>query len=305
MGQHDQAARYTVKLDPVGHVRWLVPALEPHLTFAGWLDTHTIPFPGEPDRTCDTVARFANALDPRRPLAMVLECQTKPHPDMLERLLEYVARVRREIRHGRGRRGKYDVAAAVINLTGPVQPHVLEMPIPGVPDAGLRLQVVQLTVREESAADFLTGIAEGRLSLCLLPWVPLMRGGDEAGIIAEWARLAREEQRDLLRADYGALARIFAKLARRRVAWRDVLGGWNVDKSPVIEEWLAAGEKRGELKKSRADLMVVLQRRCRGPIPADLSSAIESQTDVSELDRWFLAALDVNSFAEFRNAIRP
>lgn len=52
----DQAAPYAAKLDPAVFLRWLLDTLDAQLTFHGWLDTHTIPFLGEADRICDTVA---------------------------------------------------------------------------------------------------------------------------------------------------------------------------------------------------------------------------------------------------------
>jgi len=53
--------------------------------------------------------------------ALVLEFQAEPESDMLDRLLEYLARVRRELRHGPERRRKYAVIGGLLNLTGPRQ----------------------------------------------------------------------------------------------------------------------------------------------------------------------------------------
>ncbi len=58
MGVYDQSARYTAKLDPAGFLCWLVPGVVRVWAYRDWLDTRTLPFPGEPDRTCDTVAGF-------------------------------------------------------------------------------------------------------------------------------------------------------------------------------------------------------------------------------------------------------
>src|SRR5947209_1819811 len=55
----DKACRYCVQSDPIGFIRWLIPGISPTLKFRGWLDTRTLPFPGSPDRTCDTVAELA------------------------------------------------------------------------------------------------------------------------------------------------------------------------------------------------------------------------------------------------------
>src|SRR3954447_13544597 len=55
----DQAARYSVQFDPLGFLRWVMPGRAPPWRFRGWLDTRSLPFPGTPDRTCDTVADLA------------------------------------------------------------------------------------------------------------------------------------------------------------------------------------------------------------------------------------------------------
>src|SRR5947208_12338936 len=98
MGQFDQAARYAAKLDPAGFLHWLMPAAVATLRYNGWLDTRTLPFPGEPDRTCDTVADFASSLYPQQPWAVVVEFQTEPDRRMPVRLLEYLSRLLRELR---------------------------------------------------------------------------------------------------------------------------------------------------------------------------------------------------------------
>ncbi len=41
----------------------------------GWLDTRTVPVPGEPDRTCDTVADLAAATEAILRWALVTEIQ--------------------------------------------------------------------------------------------------------------------------------------------------------------------------------------------------------------------------------------
>jgi hypothetical protein len=75
----DQAARYAAKLDPPGFLRWLPPGGAGGLAFDRWLDTRTLPFPGEPDRTGDTVACLRDAGSGRR-WALVLEFQTDAVP---------------------------------------------------------------------------------------------------------------------------------------------------------------------------------------------------------------------------------
>lgn len=60
MAEFDQAARFAVKIDPAGFLHWLLPGLDPDLLFTRWLETQTIPFPGQPDRRCDTVAELTH-----------------------------------------------------------------------------------------------------------------------------------------------------------------------------------------------------------------------------------------------------
>src|SRR5438132_13609225 len=93
MNELDQAVRYTAKIDPPAFVRWLVPGLDPAYAFRTWLDTRTIAFPGEGDRTCDTVAELVRRTGPGPRVALVTEFQSEPDPEMLDRLLEYVARL--------------------------------------------------------------------------------------------------------------------------------------------------------------------------------------------------------------------
>ena len=83
MGVYDQAARYASNLDPPGFLPWLLGGLDPDLVFRRWLDTQTIPFPGDPDRRCDTVAELVSASGTQPPWAVVNELQTQPDPDLL------------------------------------------------------------------------------------------------------------------------------------------------------------------------------------------------------------------------------
>jgi hypothetical protein len=50
--EYDQAARYAAKhLDAEGFLRWLLPRAMAVRVFRRFLDTRTLTFPGEPDRT--------------------------------------------------------------------------------------------------------------------------------------------------------------------------------------------------------------------------------------------------------------
>ena len=130
MGVYDQAGRYAIKRQPSAFFRWRAPRLWLAWRFIRWQDTRTLPFPGEPERICDTVAEFEDRTDPQRRCLVDVEVQAKPDADMLERLGEYAFRLRRELRHGTGAAGKYPVLCLVLNLTGAEQASRLDMTLP-------------------------------------------------------------------------------------------------------------------------------------------------------------------------------
>jgi hypothetical protein len=66
--------------------------------FRDWLDTRAVPFPGDKDRTNDTVARLDNAAEHGVPWAVAVEFQTQPDPDMFARLLGYLSELRLTLR---------------------------------------------------------------------------------------------------------------------------------------------------------------------------------------------------------------
>ena len=301
---YDQAARYVIKLDPPGFFLWLFAEPPPPLLFHGWLDTRTLPFPGEADRTCDTVAALEEQGRLDDPIALVVEAQAEPDPDMIERLLEYLARFRREYRHGPERRGKYRVAGAVLNLTGPEQGKVLHMVLPGAGGAELRLQVIQRTMREEDAAATVAAVAAGQLARCMLPWVPLMHGGGEAGMIEAWKQCAAAEPDARRRSDYGGLALVFAERARVAQAWRQGLEGWNMLESKQVLEWQASARTEAEIRTRRESVLRTLELRFPMPLPQDLVRALHGITDKEQLGHWFDAAVTSLSLDAFRVAVQ-
>jgi hypothetical protein len=209
---YDKTARYAAKMDPAGFLHWLL--YEPDgLAYREWLDTRTIPFPGEGDRTCDTVARLDRAGRQAEPVACIVEFQSRRQADILERLAEYAIRARRELHHGRGRCGRFAVLGALVNLTGPPQHTTLRISVPEVPGAELTFRVVVRTMSREDAGATLDGIAQGSITRCLLPWIPLMAGGGEVGIIKRWKGLAQQDHPGAQRrSDYAALALVFSEL---------------------------------------------------------------------------------------------
>src|SRR5436305_9166931 len=88
--RYDQATRYLIKLDPLGFQFWLFDTPASPARFLRWLDARSIPFPGEPDRVCDTVAALD---DGRDRWALPIEVQLKPDAAMFGRLLQYLGRL--------------------------------------------------------------------------------------------------------------------------------------------------------------------------------------------------------------------
>jgi hypothetical protein len=222
MNVYDKASRFAAKLDPAGLLRWLLPGLPAAVEFHSWLDTRTLPFPGEPDRTGDTVACLRDAAAGAW-WATPLEFQVRPDEAMFGRLLEYLGRVWRERRPPGDDTGRFHVGAVVVNLTGRGRSSRDMRLGPAAPRTCL--EVAERNLASEDAAATLTEIAGGRTAACVLVWIPLMHGGGEAGIIEQWKELASAEPDSRRRAEYGALALVFAELSGRRAEWKKGTGG--------------------------------------------------------------------------------
>jgi predicted transposase YdaD len=160
------------------------------------------------------------------------------------------------------------------------------------------LEVGERNMAAENAAATLAGITEGRIAACLLPWIPLMQGGGETAIIERWKELASAEPDSRRRAEYGALALVFAEAARRREAWKQGLEKWNMIESQQVLEWMAEGEakgrvegkaegkaeglREGQLQASRTVLRGLLEDRF-GPLPEALAQRIDAMNDMEAL----------------------
>jgi hypothetical protein len=302
MGVFDLTARRAAKRDPAGFFLWALPRLDPALSFVGWLDTRTVPSPPETELTCDALAEFAAAGRPGEPWVLVAESQTEPTGDDLERLMEYMFRFRRERRPSADPRLKYLMGGVILNLTGPRQPDTLAMPLPGMAEFGVGGRVVRVALREEDAAATMARVASGELSRCVLPWVALMRGGGEPAVIEEWKRLADLEPDQRVRLDYAVDALLFAELPGVWWQWKQALEGWNVRVSQQVLEWQNEARVEAELKTRRTDLLRVLEKHCKSKVPSDLVEAVQATQDMSLLSRWFDAALEANTFDDFRAA---
>lgn len=114
----DQASRYLAKLEPPGLLGWLLRLPADQMRFRGWLDARRISFPGELDRTCDTVAVLEDAARGGVPWALPVEFQIEPDPLMFGRLLGYLGSLWVELKPSAERGDRFQVGAVVVNLTG-------------------------------------------------------------------------------------------------------------------------------------------------------------------------------------------
>jgi hypothetical protein len=300
MGVYDQAGRYTIKSRPSAFLIWRAPLLWTAWKFVRWQDTRTLPFPGSPDRVCDTVAEFENTTAPHRRCLVDVEVQAEPDVDMLERLGEYALTLRRERRHARGEAGKFAVLGLLVNLTRAEQANRLDMSVPEWADAGHWLQISQATLSTESAATTLARIGAGELERWVLPWLPLLRGATEVGNIAEWQHLAVQEPDSRSRSDFGALALVFAELAGTASVWRKSLKGWNMRESPQVLEW----QQEARLEKGKEDVQQAVQLRFGTSMPTDLENELAALRSAAEVDRWFKASQTAPSLDAFRAAVQ-
>jgi hypothetical protein len=163
-------------------LRWLMPKLDADLAFTRWLDTETIAFPGEPQRRCDTVAELVSRTGQSSPWAVVLEVEARPRSTIVARLLEYLGRLLRKLRHGPHHRDPYLMAGVVIFLTGRKKELGLKMHLPGT-DIALNWKVGVRSMGLRQATASLKQLDRGKLGRVVLPWVPLMAGGGEAAVI--------------------------------------------------------------------------------------------------------------------------
>lgn len=104
----DSGGRYLLKLQPAELIRW---RLQGDVVYRAWLDTCTIPFPGSPQRICDTVCQCEEANG--QPWATPIESQTQLDPDMFGRVLGSLGQLSVEKRPDPEPGSRFHVAAIV------------------------------------------------------------------------------------------------------------------------------------------------------------------------------------------------
>ncbi len=299
INRFDQASRYAAKLDARGFLGWLLHEEPASPRFRGWLDTRTLPFPGDPERICDTVAWLSDP-DPAVEWAIPVEFCIEPDGSLFGRLLVYLGQLWLEVRPTDVGGERFAVGAIVVNLTGHGQTsrtmRFLQTEI------HTSLTVAERNLADEDAEATLAHIATGTLPRCVLPWIPLMQRGGEDGIIQQWKDLAGLEPDSRRRSDFGGLALVFADAAHRLPIWKEALKEWNMRESQQVLEWINMGRAEGRAEGEANALLRLLAKRFPPGAPLDLAAKIQMTTELEHLRKWFDLACTADSLDAFRQA---
>ena len=287
----DQTARYVARFDPDGFFAWLFDGFADHMRFERWLDTRTAPMPGQPNQTADTVGELFALYVPQPPWLLLVEFQTEPDPEMFGRLLEQLGKFWREHRPDDLPGSRYQLVAAVVNLTGTLEslPASQQFVFP-LDNVGLGLAAKEIHLATQSATATLDAIGKGMTTKSILAFIPLMTGGGEEGIIQRWLGIAGAEPNHRRRGDLGSLALTMAELKPWFGKWQVALKEWNMRESTVINGWI----DEGRVAALRENIRTILTTRF-GAVSADLVRLIDQSTDLRQLDRAFMQALTVKS----------
>jgi hypothetical protein len=302
VGQFDQTARQLSKLSGSAFFGWglACSGAAPRLTFTIWDDARRLVSPGEPDRTNDLVAQLHDEDRPNRPVWLVAEIEAAPERGILYRVGHYQFLLGKEVNPDCDANGPL-VGALLVNLTGEQKVRRLDWMWLGS-DHGTLLAPFIVDVASQDAEATLGKIEAGSVGLPILPYVVLMKGGCEPGVIQRWPRVAERDPDVERRVKYRDAALVFAELTRGQVDWLRALEGWMERESEYIKRWRDEGVDLGTLKRSR-DYLLKRVRRLADPVPEAIRLAIEGTNDLQTLDRWFDAALDCTTIADFRKAM--
>jgi hypothetical protein len=294
MNDFDKLGRYLIKQDPAGFFRWLFGVGA--VSFYSWLDARRTALAELSDQTGDVVAAFRAVSEFE---ALCVELQARSHKDTARRLLlGYVPRLAAET----GGLALAAVGGAVVNFTGPAQPAVVRLTPSVAPTCRFEGEVLQRTLRDEDAEALLAAVTAGRVSRWLLGWLPLLRGGGDPGIIPGWRREARRLPNPLDRGDVGLMAKVFARLARRSPVWEAGLEGWDVETSPVLDEYRAKfkalGLAEGRAEGQRNLILQVGEKKFGRPPTRKQRAALDAVADLARLGRIGGRLLDAADWAD-------
>jgi hypothetical protein len=293
MGAFDRAARYATQSESIAVIGRILRIAGRDLRFREWIDTRATPKPEERDQTADRVAVLDDPAAPARPVLLLLEFQAEHDPDKIDDTLAEVGQLRRNLRHGDDRQGKYSVLAALIYLRGRCPEPVLDMTGPG--NLGTRHAPVVWNVAGDVAAEALDAFEKGETTWGILFFVALMQGGGDPVVIRRWrervALLPAGRRRDEL----VGIALVFAELAGCAQAWQRELEGSGMTESAIVNSWV----EKAQLNENRNDLLIVLRTRFKGAVPPEVVETINSQPSKSLLEDWLREAVTVQTIDEF------
>jgi len=283
MNEYDKAGRYLIKRDAPGFSRWL---LRREVTFHAWIDARRHALPDQGDLTNDLVAAFrvGDAFE-----ALCVELQAESEGGSAARLLlGYVPRLLTEP----AAPGSLVLTAAggiVVNLTGPEQPAGVNHRPTIAPNCWLAGGIDQRTLRQEDAAATLREITAGTISRWLLAWLPLMQGGAEPRIIEGWKIEATREVEKTDRDILAGLTLTFAALVQSGAVWDRALEGFDVIRSPYLEELreqvrtLARAE--GQVEGLRKAILRLGRQRFTKTASRKQKAQLNAVSDVTRLER--------------------
>jgi hypothetical protein len=304
MNPFDRTARQASKVNAGPFFAWLLNHFQPPppLVFERWDDTRRSSWEGGPDRTNDLLAVLRRSDQPGRLSYVLVEFQSEPEKHMLQRLGVYELLLSREVAPEDAAGAEVAVGSVLVHLRGEEATPRLVLGVPGT-GKGTRVEPLIVNLYKDDAAGTLTDMSAGRTGLCVLPWVPLMRGAGQPALIEEWKRVAMTEPDPQNRVQYRDMALVFAELSKELVNWQQGLEGWEMLESQVINGWINRGVIKGTLEAQRAALLRVLRVRLHDPVPEPVRLAIEGTNDPDILGRWLDAASLAQTWAEFRAAM--
>jgi hypothetical protein len=226
---------------------------------------------------------------------VLVEFQAEADPEMFGRAMEYLGGAWRREKPTGHAGDRFELGLVVVNLTG----RGSSFRRMSWPEAGLETVVAgrEWNLAELDAAEVLDQAVAGRAPAIVLTWIPLMKRGDEAGIIQRWLEVAGQVADLRVRRDL-RLAAGFAEAAKRGPVWQEALKGWDVEEPIFVKEL----EARAMLKQQIDSLLRVLRARFNS-VPEDLVSAIRETTELHVLDGWLITAATSVSLDAFRQAI--
>lgn len=299
MNDYDKAGRYLIKRDAARIIGWILN--QPlGVNFHAWLDSRRLALPDQRDLTHDLVAACGVGQGFE---GFCIELVAKSHHESLQRVAYgYMARLLRE----RSGLALTAVGGVVVNFTGPARA-AFDVQAPTLAaDCRIETRIIQRTLRNESAQDLVESVLTNKSSIWLLGWLPLMQGGSERGIVESWrsavTRLPDPRDRGVL----AGLTLTFATLARNRPFWERGLEGFNVIKSPYLEELREAvrldgielGRAEGSTNAYQEMILELGQQRFSRVATKKQRAELEAITDVSRLKRIHERLLTATSWAD-------